>query len=199
MVAMHQHILKVAQQRGVFRAQDLPDHPSVRRHLTELVDAGDLVRIRRGLYRATESDLTEHHSLVEAARAVPDGVICLLSALAVHNLTTELPSRVWIAIGPKAWKPRLDRPSLRIARFSGDALTQGVELRSFEGVDVKVYNPAKTVADCFKYRNKIGTSVAIEALRDAWRTRAATAAELWHYAGICRVQRVMTPYMESLK
>jgi predicted transcriptional regulator of viral defense system len=125
-------------------------------------------------------------------------VVCLLSALRFHDLTTQAPFEVWLAIGEKAWRPRLEYPPLRIVRFSGAALSAGVEVQQIEGVTVQVYSPAKTVADCFKYRNKICLDVATEALRECRRARHCSMDDLWHYAGICRVQYVRRPYLESI-
>jgi predicted transcriptional regulator of viral defense system len=139
---------------------------------------GQLQKVGRGLYIASETHLTEHHSLVEACKRVPRGIICLLSALRFHGLTTQAPSEVWMAIDDKAWRPKVDNPRLHVVRFSGDALTSGIEDHVIEKVHVRVYGPAKTVADCFKYRNKIGLDVALEALRDCWRHRRATMDEL---------------------
>src|SRR5690606_12755497 len=136
-------------------------------------------------------------SLVEACRRVPRGAVCLLSALQFHGLTTPAPFEVWMAIDESARQPRGDSPSLRIVRFSGAALTYGVQEYVVEGVTVRVYSPAKTVADCFKYRNKIGIDVAIEALRDCLRQRKATADELWQAAKVCRMTNVMRPYLEA--
>jgi predicted transcriptional regulator of viral defense system len=150
------------------------------------------------MYVLPDGDTTEHHSLAEAARRVPHGCICLLSALRFHDLTTESPFEVWMAIDVKARRPTEALIPLRIVRFSGHALSAGIETHLIEGVEVKIYNPAKTVADCFKYRNKIGLDVALEALRDCWKRKLTTADELWHYAQICRVSRIMRPYMESL-
>jgi len=124
-------------------------------------------------------------------------VVCLLTALRFHGLTTQSPHEVWLAIGSKTWLPQVDHPTLRFVRLSARALEAGVEEHSIEGVIVRVYNPAKTVADCFKYRNKIGLDVALEALRDCRRQRKCTNDELWHYAKICRVANVMRPYMEA--
>ena len=129
---------------------------------------------------------------------MPKGVVCLLSALSFHELTTQAPFEVWLAIGEKAWRPRLEYPPLRIVHFSKTALNTGVQEHQIEGVNVHVYSPAKTVADCFKYRNKIGLDVAIEALRECRQARHCTMDDLWHYAGICRVRNVMRPYLESL-
>ena len=166
--------------------------------LTRLVANGELDRIARGLYRLPEQSLTEHHGLAIAAAAVPHGVVCLLSALQYHGIGTQLPSEVWMAIDRRARRPALRYPPLRIVRYTGAALTAGVERHVIEGRPVKVYNVPKTLADCFKYRNKIGLGVALEALREAWRGRRFTMDELDRYAAICRVQRVMRPYIEAL-
>ncbi len=166
--------------------------------LSRLVNGGQLERIARGLYRLDEHPVTENHDLVIACTAVPQGAICLLSALQFHGIGTQLPSQVWIAIDRRAHQPSLKYPPLRLVRYTGAALTEGVGSHRREGRAVRVYGVAKTLADCFKYRNKIGLDVALEALREAWKARKFTMDELDHYAGICRVRRVMRPYLESL-
>jgi predicted transcriptional regulator of viral defense system len=160
--------------------------------------AGYLERVGRGLYVPIDADLTEHHTLAEVCKRVPRGVICLLSALRFHTVGTQNPFEVWLAIDRRDRLPHEPQLPLRIVRFSGKAMSVGIEDHRIEGVDVRVYNVAKTVADCFKYRNKVGLDVAIEALREAWRGRRATIDEIWHYATIDRVANVMRPYMESL-
>jgi predicted transcriptional regulator of viral defense system len=162
------------------------------------VAEGELDRTARGFYRVPEQPFTEHHALAVAAAAIPRGVVCLLSALQLHGLGTELPSEVWIAIDRRARRPVLRYPPVRVVRYTGAALTAGIERHLIEGRQVRVYGVAKTVADCFKYRNKIGLGVGLEALRDAWRARRFTVDELDRYAAICRVQRVMRPYVEAL-
>jgi predicted transcriptional regulator of viral defense system len=129
---------------------------------------------------------------------VPQGIVCLLSALQFHGIGTQVPSEVWIAVDRRARRPALAYPPLRVMRYSGAALTEGIEAHRLEGQTVRVYNVAKTIADCFKYRNKIGVDVALEALREAWRERRFTMDDLHRYAGICRVQRVLRPYLELL-
>jgi predicted transcriptional regulator of viral defense system len=166
--------------------------------LTRLVAQGQIERVARGVYRLTEQPITENHGLAVAAAAVPQGVICLLSALQYHGIGTQLPSEIWIALDRRAWRPRVGYPPLRIVRYTGEALTAGVETHQIEGRPVKVYGAAKTLADCFKYRNKIGLDVALEALREGWRGRRFAMDELDRYAAICRVQRVMRPYLEAL-
>ena len=142
--------------------------------------------------------ITAHHGLAQAAKAVPKGVVCLLSSLRFHEIGTQAPYEVWVAIDRRAAKPRSKYPKMRIVRFSGKALTEGFKEHSIEGGFVKIYTPAKTVADCFKYRNKIGLDVAVEALREAMRYRKCTIDQLWRYARICRVTEVIRPYMEAM-
>lgn len=191
-------VLDLARERGVLRPRDLARADLPADYLWRLYRKEQLERVGRGLYALPGADLTEHHTLAEAALRVQHGVACLLSALRFHDLTTQAPYEVWMAIDVKARRPKEEIIPLRIVRFSGEALTTGVERHEVEGVSVKVYNPAKTVADCFKYRNKIGLDVALEALRDCWQKKLATADELWRYAEVCRVARVMRPYLESL-
>jgi predicted transcriptional regulator of viral defense system len=169
-----------------------------RQVLSRLVAEEALERVARGLYRLPEQPITEHHGLVIAATAAPQGIVCLLSAMQFHGLGTQLPSEVWIAIDRRARRPSLSYPPLRIVRYTGAALSEGVENHRIEGRTVRIYNVAKTLADCFKYRYKIGLDVALEDLREAWRARRFTVQELDRYAAICRVQRVMQPYLEAL-
>jgi len=191
-------VLDLVRKVGVLRPRDLEPYNIPRTYLSRLCAAGKLQRIGRGLYVLPGSGATEHHSMAEACKCVPKGVVCLLSALSFHELTTQAPFEVWLAIGEKAWRPRLEYPPLRIVHFSKAALSAGVEEHQIEGVNIQVYSPAKTVADCFKYRNKIGLDVTIEALRECWQSRRCTMDELWRYADICRVRNVMRPYLESL-
>ena len=191
-------IVRIARSAGILRPRDLDEHRIPRQYLRLAVEQGRLNRIARGLYIDPSTKSTMHHTLATAARRVPKGVICLLSALRFHGLTTQAPHEVWLAIDRKARKPRMDHPPLRIVRFSGRSLMYGVLVRSVDGVQIHVFNAAKTVADCFKYRNKIGLDVVLEALRDCRRKRKATAAELWEASKVCRVSRVMQPYLESL-
>ncbi len=182
----------------LLRSRDLTAQGFNRVHLRQAVQAGLLERAGRGLYRPPGADITENHTLAGVGRQVPNGIICLLSALSFHRLTTQSPHEVWLAIGHKTWSPRASTVGLRIVRFSGPALHDGVETRTVEGVPLRVYSPAKTVADCFKFRHKIGLDVALEALRETWRERRATMKDLEHYARVDRVSKVMRPYLESL-
>ena len=164
-----------------------------------LVRKGQVIRHARGVYAATDHSYTAEHSLARVAKRVPAGVICLLTALRFHGLTTQNPAEVWMALPEKARKPKLDNPRLRITRFSGPALTEGVDIHRIEGVDVRIYSAAKTVADCFKYRNKVGIDVAVEALRTGIEERKITPAELLRAARTCRVGRIVRPYLEALQ
>jgi predicted transcriptional regulator of viral defense system len=196
--SLEMRVLDLAREKGILRPRDLDLRGLPADYLWRLYRKDKLEKVSRGLYAFPDTDIGEHHSLVEAALRVPHGVVCLLSALRFHELTTQSPFEVWMAIEVKARRPKEKIIPLRIVRFSGEAFTAGIETHSVEGTEVRIYNPAKTVADCFKYRNKIGLDVALEALRDCWRKKLATADELWHYAEVCRVARVMRPYMESL-
>ncbi len=191
-------VLDLVKKAGVLRPRDLDAFGIPRIYLSRLLQAGKLQRIARGLYALPGGHVSEHRSLAEACKRVPRGVVCLVSALRFHELTTESPFQVWLAIGAKAWRPHVDYPPLRVVRFSSAAITSGVEQHQIEGITVPVFSPAKTVADCFKYRNKIGLDVAIDALRECWRSRRCTMDELWKYARVCRVQNVMRPYLESI-
>jgi predicted transcriptional regulator of viral defense system len=188
----------LARKLGVFRSRDLEAHGIHREYLRRLERQGLLMRSERGIYTFLDTDFTEHHSLVEASRRVPHGVVCLLSALRFHGITTQAPFEVWLAIHGKAHLPRKGLLPLHIVYMSGNAFRSGIETHQIEGIPVQIYNLPKTVADCFKYRNKIGLDVALEALRECWRDRRCTMDELWDYAKICRVSNVMRPYLESL-
>jgi predicted transcriptional regulator of viral defense system len=192
-----ERILDLAAHQPLVRPRDVEALGIARESLLRLYRRGLLVRQARGVYALPQTPVTEHHSLAMAANRVPRGVICLLSALRFHGLTTQNPHEVWIAIDFKGRKPSVESPALRVVRFSGRALVEGVEESEIEGVRVRVYSAAKTVADCFKYRHKIGIDVAIEALRDSVRKRKTTIDEIHRYAKVCRVANVMRPYLES--
>lgn len=199
MMTKTQQVLEIARDVGVIRAKDMAArgiHPSILQHLEQ---QGLLIRSGRGLYTSHEADITEHHTLVEAVKRVPNGVICLLSALNFYELTSQAPFEVWMAIAQKARRPKDDLLPLRIVYMSGSALELGIEEHQIEGITVKVYCIAKTVADCFKYRNKIGLDVALEALRECWLKRRCSIDEIWQYAKICRVENVMRPYLDTLE
>ncbi len=198
MTEAEQTVVRHLKKHGVQRTRDLEKLGASRQYLSNLVARGVIQRVQRGLYTLPNGDISEHRTIVEACKRVPKGVICLLSALHFHDLTTQLPSQVWIAIDVKARRPNAQSSPIKFVRFSGKALEAGVKIHRIEGVPVQVYSPAKTVADCFKYRNKFGQDVALEALRDCWRKRKTKMDELWKYAKICRVANIMRPYLESL-
>lgn len=198
MDSSHQRILDLATRRGLIRPRDLHERGLPTVALTRLVRQGLLQRVGRGLYAIPDRSVSEHGVLAEVARKHPQAIVCLLSALRFHDLTTQSPFEVWLAIPNKARAPRMDYPPLRIVRFSGAALTEGIEVRTIDGVPVRMTNVARTVADCFKFRNKIGLDVALEALHETWRGKRANMDELWRFAALCRVANVMRPYMESL-
>jgi len=191
-------VLRLLRRKGIVRASDLERYGIPRVYLTRLCQKGLVERVGRGLYRLARAETSEHITLAEAAKLVPNGVVCLLSALSFHGLTTLIPHEVWMAIDVKARRPKVAGVPLRIVRFSGKALTAGVEIHRIDGVPVKITCPAKAVADCFKYRNKIGLDVALEALRECRRQRKCSLEDLWHYAKICRVANVMKPYLEAI-
>lgn len=193
-----EQVLALANSTSLLRARDLAALSLPTIILSRLVQDGRLRRLTRGVYARPDRALSEHISLVEVAIRVPKGVICLLSALRIHGLGTQVPHQVWLAIPQNSPTPRVERPSLRAVRMSGAALTEGVESTQIDGMDVPVFSAAKTIADCFKYRNKIGIDVAMEALRDGWAQRKVSMDELSHYADIDRVSNVMRPYLESL-
>lgn len=191
-------LLVLARKRSILTTHEAVSAGIHRQSLSRLVQEGTLERIERGLYRLHDQEITEHHGLAIAASAVPRGVICLVSALAFHQIGTQLPHQVWVALDRRARRPVLRYPPLRVVRFGGKALVEGVEVHTLEGQAVRVYGVAKTLADLFKYRNKIGLDVALEALREAWRDRRCTVGEIDHFARVCRVDRVMRPYIEAL-
>jgi predicted transcriptional regulator of viral defense system len=188
---------RLIRRRGIVGTGDLERLAIPRTYLSRLVRRGDLQQLGRGLYAVSDYGTTALVSLAEVATSVPSGVVCLLSALACHNLGTQLPHQVWIAIGPKARAPKRVSVQLRIVRMSGQALTAGIQTHRIERVPVRVYSKAKTVVDCFKFRNKIGLDVAVEALRD-YRRKRGNMDDLWRYARICRVSRVMQPYLQAV-
>lgn len=184
--------------KGVLRAKELEARGFSRAQLGRKVAAGELVRVGRGLYALPDREIGEHESIIHAALRVESGIVCLLSALRLHELTTQNPSEVWLAVPRNARVPRLDWPPLRVLRWSGAALTDGIIEREVDGVPVRVTTPARTVADCFKHRSAVGLDVAIEALRDYRRVRAGTIDELMEAANVSRVRRFMQPYLEAI-
>ena len=193
-----QKIMHYVSQHGIVRPRDIEAIGLPREYLLRLHRQGKIVRSGRGLYSLPDAAITERHSYAEVARRVPGSVFCLLSALAFHEITTQSPASIWIALPNGARRPTISTPSLRVVRLSGPSLTDGIENHNVEGVPIRVYSVAKTVADCFKFRNKVGLDVAIEALKDALREKKATVNEIYRCAKVCRVGNVIRPYMEAL-
>lgn len=196
-IAPSKSALELLHAKGMVRAHELASIGVTGETLQQLLRTGLLVRISRGLYAAPDRALNEHDQLAQLSIKHPRMVFCLLTALRIHGLTTQAPHEVWVAISPNARAPQVSYPPLRIVRLSG-ADVQVVTI-SLDGiVHIPVTSVAKTVADCFKFRNKIGLDIALEALRDAWRQKKVTMDELWESAQLCRVTNVMRPYLESL-
>lgn len=197
-ITHEQQVLRLARTRKLLRARDVTQHGLPTIALTRLVQAGKLERVARGLYGVPGAQTSEHRSLAEVSARVPKGVVCLLSALRVHEIGTQSPFEVWIAIPQHMVTPRIDQPAIRVVRMSDTALAEGVERRTIDGVKVPVFNAARTVVDCFRFRNKIGLDVALEALRDGWHQRKFTLDDLWRHATSGRVANVMRPYIEAI-
>ncbi|MFO1227412.1 type IV toxin-antitoxin system AbiEi family antitoxin domain-containing protein [Roseateles sp.] len=197
-----QRVLDLARQKGLLRASDLDAIGAPRIALTRMTAAGLVERVGRGLYRLpgahAEPSGSEFDSLTTVATKVPQAVFCLLTALQFHELTTQLPRQVWIAMPRGSHAPRIDHPPIKMVQAAGEAYAAGIEEHLRDGVRLRVYSVAKTVVDCFKHRNKIGLDVALEALRDARHNAKATADDLWRFAKICRVANVMRPYLEAV-
>jgi predicted transcriptional regulator of viral defense system len=191
-------LLDLARQQGVISASDAAAVGLSRGLLPRLAADGLLERVARGRYRLAGREVTEHHTLAMMATIAPSAVVCLLSALQFHGIGVQAPLEVWIALERGAWRPRPGYPPLRVVHLSGLSFSSGIERHELEGQMVRVYSVAKTVADCFKFRNKIGLDVALEALTDSWRQRRLSISELNRYAAADRVQRVMQPYVEEL-
>lgn len=198
LTAHHARVLNLAGRKGLLRAVDLEGIEVPRVILTRLTKAGLLERVGRGLYRLPGTQTSEYESLAAVASKAPQAVFCLLTALQFHELTTELPRQVWIAMPRGSHLPRIDYPPLKMVQFSGDAYASGIEEVERDGARLKVYSAAKTVADCFKYRNKIGLDVALQALKDARAGGRASVDDIWRFAGVCRVTNVIRPYLESV-
>jgi predicted transcriptional regulator of viral defense system len=191
-------LLDLVRRRGFLRTKEAVVEGFAPVCLSRLVERGKLIRVSRGLYESTEVEmLSEHHTLAEAARAVPGGIVCLLSALVFHGIGTQMPRAVWLAIDRKREKPRVRSPLIEFVWLSTPVLESGWSILSIDNVDVRITNPARTVADCFKFRNRIGLDVALEALRDGLRQRLVHRDELAMEAANCRVWNVIRPYLEA--
>ena len=190
-------ILALVRRKGMLRPSDLQGTDVARVVLTRLTASGQLEKVGRGLYRLPNAPAPENGSLATIAVKVPQAVFCLLTALQFHELTTQLPRQVWIAMPRGSHTPKIDYPPLKMVQFTGESYSEGIEVFERDKATLRVYCVAKTVADCFKHRNKIGLDVALEALRDARAQKKASADDLWRFAKICRVANVIRPYLEA--
>jgi len=182
----------------VARTRDLTRLGLSREGVRRLVARGIVERAARGVYLAPAAARSPYRDLLVVARRVPNAVVCLLSALAFHRLTTEMPHEVWIAVGLKARAPAIDIVPIRLVRLSPAPLAAGIEVHVIHGVAIRLFSPAKTIADCFKFRSRVGIDVAVAALREGWSANRVTIDELWGFARVCRVTAVMRPYLEAL-
>ncbi len=197
-MSSQQQILELARKKGIIRAQDVEVAGISRNYLYRMHSEGLLAKIAVGLYTLPEAPVTENSNLAEVAKRLPKAVVCLISALSYHEITTQIPHQIWLTIPRGSWRPNIEYPPLNLTYVSDPAYSFGIQEHVINGVVVKIYSPAKTVADCFKFRNKVGLDVAIEALREAWRSRKVTMDEMVMAAGIDRVSKVMRPYMEAI-
>lgn len=198
-VATHRdRIIDFLKRHNVARLTDIKATGATATAVSRLEREGTIIRLSRGLYQLADSPLEPHQPLVEAAKLVPKGVICLVSALSYHELTDQIPRRIWVAIGPKDWRPQISYPPIRFVRFSPEALIRHVDGRLIEGTEVRITNPARTIVDLFKYRTKVGPNIAIEGLKEALRTRKASPAEIHNIAVEMKQWKVMQPYVEAL-
>ena len=191
-------IALATRQAGVVSTKDVEQVGIPRVYLSRLCEQGMLRRISHGLYTLPEPDASEYLSLIEVSKRVPKAVICLISALSFHEITTQIPHEVWIAVPRRGWRPAFPYPPLNVSSVSIQAYSFGVQTRELHGVPVNIYSPAKTVADCFKFRSKVGLDVAIEALKESWRQRKVNMDDLVEAAEICRVSKVIRPYLEAI-
>lgn len=189
---------RALRKKGMIRTHEAEDLGIERSSLSRLVNAGSLLRIERGLYTLPEANHGQHHSLAIVSKRVPQGIICLISALAFHEMTTEIPRETWLALPPHSHPPQIGYPSLAIVYISEPSASHGVETHHVDKVPVRITNPARTVADCFKFRNKVGIDVALSALKDYWHNKLGTLVELRQATDICRVTRVVQPYLEAI-
>jgi predicted transcriptional regulator of viral defense system len=197
-VSQKTRALDLLKAKGMLRLKDFIAENIEPETLARLVREGHVHRPARGLYQLSDAPIDAAHTLAEAATLVPKGIICLISALQFHALTLQMPSAVWMAIGRTAWKPAISYPPIRFVRFNEWAMTAGVEQHPIQSRYISITNPARTIVDCFRYRNKIGIDVAMEGLREGIRRRKSTPDQLWQYAEKARVWTIMRPYVETV-
>ncbi len=192
-------VVEETQNHGFFRTRDLETLGLSFAKLRKLMEEGTIERIARGLYRFVKTEPTEHHTLAAVCARIPNGIICLLSALRYHEIGTQLPRQVWIAIPHKARAPKLPEFPIRLIRFSGPSLRYGVESVTMEGIEARITSPARTMVDCFRFRRLVGRDVALEAMRETLREKKATPDEIWRAAEICRAKSLVGPYLEVMR
>ena len=197
-MASRDKIVALLRKNGVIRSCELDAQGISRSNIRRLVESGEVMRASRGLYRLADAAVSENISLAEVSKLVPRGVFCLFTALVFHKFTVQVAPHICIALEGTAWKPKITMVEIRVYRFSGEVFKAGIEEHTVDGVKIRVYSAAKTVADCFKMRNKIGLDVALEALREALRTKKASSEDIHKMARICRVDRIIRPYMEMV-
>lgn len=183
---------------GILRTSEALDEGIYRRTLYHMEEEGLLTKLERGVYKLSDTDLLANPDLAIVAKKIPKAKVCLISALDFYEMTTEIPHKVHIALPRTSRDPKLDHPPIKVYRFSGDSLTEGIEKHEVDGIEVQVYNPAKTIADCFKFRNKIGLDIVMEALEQGIEQDKASYSDILKYAGICRVKSVIKPYLEAI-
>lgn len=197
---IRQKVIEFMKDKSLVRPKDLVEEGLPRDYLYQMMQDGDVIKVDRGLYRLVDNDIniTQWHSFVEVQKRVPKGVICLLSALVFHRFTTQNPHQIWLSIDHKARQSKFDYPPVRFIRMSGASMNEFIENHRYEGAVLRIYSAAKTVADCFKFRNQVGLDVAIEALKEGWQSRKFSMDELMSCARVCRVSKVIQPYAETI-
>lgn len=198
MVSAEQQILDLAKKTGLVKTSDVKSRGIPTTYLTRMVRKGTLERVTRGLYARPDNAWSEHASLAEVAKLVPQGVLCLLSALQVHELTTQLPRAVWLALPAHSKEPKVTTVKLEVVRLNSASLRAGVTTRNIDGVPTKVFDASKTIADLFKFRSRVGQDVVLEALKAYWRSEHRNTSALHRYARVNRVDQIMRPYLETL-
>ncbi|HLB56362.1 MAG TPA: type IV toxin-antitoxin system AbiEi family antitoxin domain-containing protein [Coxiellaceae bacterium] len=193
-----QRVLKLFRKTTTIRTSDLKEKDIPYSVLARMVSAGLLQKVSRGLYRQSNTQMSEKEEMVNIALRVPQAIFCLFTALQFHELTTQLPREIWIAMPQGSHKPKIDYPPLQMIQLTKKIYDVGIDTVIVDQVPIRIYNPAKTVVDCFKFRNKIGLDVALEALKDALHQKKVTSDELYYFAKIERVVKIILPYMEAM-
>ena len=193
-----QTLLNYLSQHPIIRSYELNDLGVSREVLRRMVENGEIIQLGRGIYSYSETELNEHSQLAEVSKRVPNGVICLISALRFYNLTTQIPFEIWIAIEKNRWKPQVNYPPLQVIHLSGAGFHEGIVHHSIDGVKSPIYNIPKTVVDCFKFRSKIGLDVALEALKEALHHKYTTRDQIWRLSKACHISSVIKPYLEAV-